>query len=74
MYKFSLFRSYFYILDSLNMSSINMMLRRKANVNAGDRSASHVNATVSTVEKVVGKRSFTCTGTVGEDSGGPRHY
>ena len=46
MYKCSLFRSYFTLFNSLNMSSSNMLLRRKTN------------AKVGVVEKLAVKRAF----------------
>ena len=45
----SLFRSYFILFNSLNMSSVNMMLRRNANGKSG------------VVEKLASKRSFNCS-------------
>ena len=35
MYKCSLFRSYFILFNSLNMSSMNMLLRRKTSAKVG---------------------------------------
>ena len=47
MYKCSLFRSYFILFNSLNMSFSNMLLRRKTNAKGG------------VVEKLAVKRAFS---------------
>ena len=48
MYKCSLISSYSILFNSLNMSSNNMLLRRKTN------------AKVGTVERLAVKRAFSC--------------